>query len=329
MSSRASRGSRSDVATVVISQKVRAGREDDYRRWQDRTSETVRGFAGFEGTELYPPDSPGGASAGAGGNEWVVVFRFSHLDQLSTWLDSEARHELIEQGGDLFEEPPTQEVLVGGTPVHDSVTAVISHVVRPDQEPEFVRWQDRVLAAQRAFPGFMGSELFRPVKGVQGRWVAVFRFDNRPHLDAWLESPAREKLLDEGRAFFVSYDVRKVGSAFGSWFRFDTSVEEGAPPNWKQAMSVLLALYPTVKVLDLTVGSRLAALGVPGYLGLFLSNVLSVAILTWLLLPLLNRLLAFWLMPGRARSLRTQVTGTVLVMLCWAVFLVVFAVTTG
>ncbi|MFF2809225.1 antibiotic biosynthesis monooxygenase [Streptomyces sp. NPDC058000] len=327
MSSRASRGSRNDVATVVISQKVRVGREDDYRRWQDRTSETVRGFAGFEGTELYPPDSAGEDSAGE--NEWVVVFRFSHLDQLSAWLDSDARRELIQQGSDLFEEPPTQEVLVGGTPVHDSVTAVIAHEVRPDQEQDFVRWQDKVLAAQRAFPGFMGSELFRPVKDVQGKWVAVFRFDNRQHLDAWLESPAREKLLDEGRAFFVSYDVRKVGSAFGSWFRFDTSSEEGAPPNWKQAMSVLLALYPTVKVLDLTVGSYFDALGMPGYLSLFLSNVLSVSILTWLLLPLLNRLLAFWLMPGRAQSLRTDVTGAVLVVLCWVTFLVIFGLTIG
>ncbi|MEW1654712.1 antibiotic biosynthesis monooxygenase [Streptomyces sp. NPDC093707] len=322
MSSPASRGSRSDVATVVISQKVRAGRADDYRRWQERTNETVRGFPGFEGTELYPPEA-------TGENEWVVVFRFAHLDQLSTWLDSEARRALIEQGRDLFEEPPAQEVLVGGTPVHDSVTAVISHEVRPDQEQDFVQWQDRMLAAQRTFPGFMGSELFRPVQGVQGKWVAVFRFDNRPHLDDWLASAARTRLLDEGRDFFVSYDVRKVGSAFGSWFRFDTRAEEGAPPNWKQAMCVLLALYPTVKVLNLTVGSRFTALGVPGYLSLFVSNVLSVAILTWLLLPLINRIFAFWLVPARARPLRTELAGAALVALCWATFLVLFAVTTG
>ncbi|MFB6538303.1 antibiotic biosynthesis monooxygenase [Streptomyces noursei] len=325
MSCPASRGSRSDVATVVISQKVRAGREDDYRRWQERTSETVRAFPGFEGTEVYPPASADSAVE----NEWVVVFRFAHLDQLSAWLDSEARRVLIEQGRDLFEEPPAQEVLVGGTPVQDSVTAVISHEVRPDQEQDFVRWQARVLAAQRTFPGFMGSELFRPVQGVQGKWVAVFRFDHRRHLDAWLASAERTRLLGEGRAFFVSYDVRKVGSAFGSWFRFDSRAEEGAPPNWKQAMCVLLALYPTVQVLNLTAGSRFGALGVPGYLSLFLSNVLSVAILTWLLLPLINRALAFWLVPGRARPLRTEVAGGVLVALCWVVFLVVFALTTG
>ncbi|MEU1630653.1 hypothetical protein ABZ746_36310 [Streptomyces sp. NPDC020096] len=74
----------------MTSQKVRAGREDDYQRWQDRTNETARGFEGFEGTEQYPPSS-------TGENEWVVVFRFSHLVPLTAWLDSGARRELIEQ----------------------------------------------------------------------------------------------------------------------------------------------------------------------------------------------------------------------------------------
>ncbi|MDF3300372.1 antibiotic biosynthesis monooxygenase [Streptomyces tropicalis] len=308
--------------TVVISQKVRRGREDDYRRWQDRTNEAAGEFDGFEGTEQYAPPSPGG-------NEWVVVYRFSHLDQLTAWMRSDTRRELLEQGRDLFDEAPAQEVLAGGTPVHEAVTAVISHDVRPDQERAFVGWQGKILAAQRKFPGFMGSELFRPVKGVQDKWVTVFRFDTRHHLDTWLESPTRRKLLAEGQGAFVSYDVRKVGSAFGSWFRFEEGTEEGPPPNWKQAMSVVLALYPTVQVLNLAVGPRLDALGLPGYVSLFISNVLSVSILTWLLMPLVNRAFAFWLAPSRGRSLRLDAAGAVAVAICWLAFIVIFGLTTG
>jgi uncharacterized protein len=98
VSSRASRGTRSDIATVVTSQKVRAGREDEYRRWQDRVNETARGFEGFVGTEQYSPSA-------TGENEWVVVFRFSHLGQLTAWLDSGVRGELIEQGRAVFGNP--------------------------------------------------------------------------------------------------------------------------------------------------------------------------------------------------------------------------------
>ncbi|MCX4902887.1 antibiotic biosynthesis monooxygenase [Streptomyces sp. NBC_00878] len=325
MGARAIRAPAGDGATVVTSQKVREGRDDEYQRWQQRTNQTVRAFAGFEGTEMYPP--------GVGDErEWVVVFRFSRIDLLTDWLESGERRELLAQGRPLFDGTPTQEVLVGGAPPpakEEAVTAVISHNVRPGREEDFIRWQDKALRAQERYAGFMGTELFKPVEGIQDNWVVVFRFDTHEHLDDWLASGAREKLLEEGQDYFSSYDVRKVGSAFSGWFRFGEGADEAAPPNWKQAMTVVLALYPTVMVLNLTVGYELDNIGWPGYIGLFIGNVLSVSILTWLLMPLVNRALAFWLVPGRARTARIHVAGAVLVMLCWALCILVFGLTTG
>ncbi|MFF8914799.1 antibiotic biosynthesis monooxygenase [Streptomyces sp. NPDC015032] len=322
MNTRASRGP-GGSATVVISQRVRAGRDEDYKRWQEKTNEVARGFDGFQGTELYPP-------ASGEENEWVVVFRFSHVEQLTKWLDSHARRQLLDEGRPLFDGTPTQEVLSGGTPTEDVVTAVVSHDVRPGREQEFMHWQDKILREQERRPGFMGSELFRPVQGIQDRWVVAFRFDTREHLEEWLGSEAREKLLAEGREYFGSYDVRKIGSAFGAWFRFGEGAQEGGtPPNWKQAMSVVLALYPTVMILNLTVGDWFTRLGVPGYLALFISNVLSVSVLTWLLMPLVTRALAFWLLPARARSARVHIAGAALVAVCYLVIIAVFGLTTS
>ncbi|MCQ4042603.1 antibiotic biosynthesis monooxygenase [Streptantibioticus rubrisoli] len=321
MGARASRSPGGDSATVVISQRVRAGRVDDYKRWQEKTNQVARSFEGFESDELYPPASDEE-------NEWVEVFRFSHIHQLTAWLGSDARQRLLDEGNALLEGPPTQEVLTGGAPAQDAVTAVVSHEVRPGREQDFARWQDKMLKAQEKFPGFMGSELFKPVRGLQDRWVVVFRFDTRAHLEEWLASDLRRKLLDEGRDCFVSYDVRKIGSSFGGWFRFGAGAAREMPPNWKQAMSVLLALYPTVMVLNLTLGPALVRFGVAGYLGLFISNICSVAILTWILMPLVNRGLAFWLLPERARSARVHVAGAALVAVFYGVLLLIFALTT-
>jgi uncharacterized protein len=321
MGTRASRDL-GDSATVVTSQKVRAGRDDDYKRWQEKTNQVVRGFDGFQGTELYPPVS-------GEENEWVVVFRFSGVEQLTAWLNSGARRQLLDEGRSLFDGTPTQEVVTGGTPAQDVVTAVISHDVLPGRERDFMRWEDKILKAQERHPGFMGSEMFKPVEGIQDRWVVAFRFDTREHLDGWLDSEAREKLLEEGRGYFRSYDVRKIGSAFGGWFRFGEGADEGIPSNWKQAMSVVLALYPTVMILNLTVGDWFNSLGMPGYLALFISNVLSVSVLTWLLMPLVNRALAFWLLPSRARSFRTHVAGAAIVAVCYLVTVIIFGLTTG
>ncbi|MFI1436602.1 antibiotic biosynthesis monooxygenase [Streptomyces lydicus] len=324
MSARASRDPTADHATVVTSQKVREGRAEEYQRWQDRTNAAASEFDGFMAADVYPP--------GAGDpNEWVAVFRFSGVDKLTAWLDSGRRRELLDEAQGLFEGPPTLEVLRGGGPADEAaeaVTAVISHEVRPGREQQFLQWQTKALKAQEKMPGYMGSELFKPVADVQKHWVVVFRFDSRQHLDDWLESDTRRTLLQEGDAYFSSYDVRTVGSAFSGWFRFDGGPGGGVPPNWKQAMSVLLALYPTVMVLTLTVGHELDALKVPAYLGLFLSNVLSVSALTWLLMPLVNKALAFWLVPAPGRGRRVHVVGAVMVLLGYLLCLAVFGLIT-
>ncbi len=322
MNASANRATDGAGATVVTSQKVVPGCEEDYKRWQEQVNRAVRDFDGFEGTELYPPGSPDD-------NQWVVVFRFSDIDQLSTWLRSGTRRELLHEGRDLFEEEPSQEVLSGGERAQEAVTAVVSHEVKPGREQDFVRWQDKALRAQEKYPGFMGSELFAPVEGVQDRWVVAFRFDTRQHLDEWLKSDVRRKLLDEGRDYFADYNVREIESAFSGWFRFGEGEQAGVPPNWKQAMSVLLALYPTVMVLNLTVGRALTDAGVAGYLGLFISNVLSVGILTWVLMPMVvNRSLAFWLAPDRPRSRRLDLAGAIVVAVCYAALIAIFGLTT-
>ncbi|KFG10016.1 antibiotic biosynthesis monooxygenase [Streptomyces scabiei] len=319
----------SGSATVVTSQKVREGLDDEYRRWQEKMNQVVRHFDGFAGTETYPPGPPGSGEE----RQWVVVFRFSDMDQLTAWLDSTTREELLTEGRPLLEGSPRQEVLAGSEPAvpdrEEGVTAVISHDVRQGREEDFEHWQTKVLKAQEKFPGFMGNELFRPVKGIQDHWVVVFRYDTREHLDAWLDSDVRERLLREGREYFSAYDVRKVGSAFSGWFRFGEGAgTEEIPPNWKQAMTVVLALYPTVMVLNLTVGHGFDVVGVPGYLALFFGNVLSVSILTWLLMPLVNRALAFWLQPGRTRTVGVHVAGAAVVVLCWALCILLFGLTT-
>ncbi|MCW2918757.1 MAG: putative rane protein [Actinomycetia bacterium] len=322
MESRASPELSGNVATVVIHTKVRDGREDDYRRWQEKVNDIARGFDGFEDTEMHPP-VPGEE------NVWVIVYRFSNIDQLTAWLNSRSRQELLDEGRSLFDGPAKQEVLAGEAPARDVVTAVIPHEVRPGREQDFVGWQNKVRKAQEKFPGFMGFELFRPVSNIQEKWVAVVRFDTREHLDEWLESDARRRLVKEGRDYFSSYDVRKVSSAFSGWFRFGNETEEGTPPNWKQAMTVVLALYPTVMILNLTVGKIFGAAKIPGYIALFISNLLSVSILTWLLMPLVNRALSFWLLPSRADSITAQVTGTVVVVLCFLLFIAIFGVITS
>ncbi|WP_036530283.1 antibiotic biosynthesis monooxygenase [Nocardia sp. CNY236] len=302
-------------ATLVVSVNVRPGLTEEYRRWQDRVIAAATDFTGCEATQVHPPES-------GEGEQWVIAFRFSQPEQLTAWLHSDVRRSLLEEGDALIVDQRIQDVLLGGAPAHRRpVTAIISHEVLPGRERDYEHWRDEVLEAARTFPGFTGSEVFEPVAGIQERWVTLIRFDTRGDLDNWLKSDVYTEQLEVGRQNFAIYQVRKVASGFSGWFRFDKGdkgMAPDVPPNWKQAFAVLLALYPIVVFLSYG-GSALGDIGTPVFVQLFVESALSVAALTWIAMPVVNRFLAFWLIPSRVRTTTRQLAGVGIVVLGWAV----------
>ena len=131
------------------------------------------------------------------------------------------------------------------------VTVAVSHQVRPEDEDEFLDWQERLRLAESKFPGFRGTELFRPVAGVQEEWTTLYRYDTATDLDRWLVSDERRQLLAEGEKF-ADFKSHTIDSSFGSWFAFDEHGHEAAPPSdVKTSIAVWVGLYPTVVVLSL------------------------------------------------------------------------------
>jgi antibiotic biosynthesis monooxygenase (ABM) superfamily enzyme len=82
-----------------------------------------------------------------------------------------------------------------------------------------------------------------------------------------------------------------VVGGFAGWF--PTSGETATSPKWKQAVVVLIALYPTV-IFTSQLGEWFWS-GMNVYVAIFIGNVISIAILTWLLMPALTHRLASWL----------------------------------
>ncbi|MBA3718461.1 MAG: antibiotic biosynthesis monooxygenase [Actinobacteria bacterium] len=271
-------------ATVVVSQRVKRGQEEPFREWQDGINRTAASFTGFLGTEVVPPAEDG--------DEWTILYRFDSQEHLEAWLGSPERAQLLDRGAQLFEKPQSQQVLIGEREER-AATVVVSHAVDPAREDEFRAWTLRLTEAERAFPGFRGTEMFPPVPGVQDKWTIVFHYDTEEHLNGWLESPQRQQLLEEGRSF-QDYELRRISSPFGAWFALDGGEDGAGPAQWKTALAVLVGLYPTVVLLTLGISEiwdgKLWAT-------LLVGNILSVTLLTWVVMPVVTRALRFWLAP--------------------------------
>lgn len=312
-------GATDATATVIIGQRVRAGSERAFEAWQKEMNREAARYPGFIAAEINPPT--------AVQREWVVIFRFDSIAHVQAWINSATRQKRLEAGQIFFDGPGTQQVVGGGARQNDSlVTVVVTHRVPAENVDEFLAWQDRLRLAENKFKGFRGTELFRPIEGIQDEWTALYRYKSAEDLNRWMISNERKELLAEG-AKFADYHLRTIDNSFGNWFAFDQRGVEAPPPsNFKTSVAVWVGVYPTVVMITLA----LSPLKMPLWLGLLIGNLLSSFALSYFTMPFfVNPLLKNWLRPPQEESeTKTNWHGFALVIGIMALLSLVFYLVT-
>ncbi len=206
------------------------------------------------------------------------------------------------------------------------VTEVFITHVSPEKVDAFSLWTTKIRNIEAQFPGYRGTYL-QPPKDSQGEnWITLLQFDTMENLERWLTSDERKVILQEGQAFICSLESHRISSPFAGWFSMFSKIENGVfPPVWKQTMLVLLVLFPLVMLefkflLPITYGFNQS-------LGTFIGNAISVALVSWPMMPFVIWLLNWWLAP-QAKNKKNEywisLAGTALVGLLYCFEVVAF-----
>ena len=268
--------------TVIISRMVDTEQSDEFGAWIARLVNAAYRYPGYVDSFVQRPTA-------TAPNEWTVVYRFSDSASLDHWLHSPERSELLNEGQHLVVGEPKEQV-VAGVPEDDEARIVSSYRLRPGTEGEHLMIHKRMLDALADFPGFLERELLDAVDDIQPDTVVVLTFDSAAHLRAWLDSPERAGILADLDAITEGDLTTNVVGGFAGWFPAHQGME---PKKWKQALVVLLALFPTslsATWVRIQLWPDLAL--APSVL---FANILGIIILTWLLMPPLTRILDGWL----------------------------------
>ena len=311
------------VATVIIKVTVQDGEQHLYLIWQKKMNDAAAKYTGYMDSEIVSP------ATGEDRDIYANIYRFASSDTLKRWLDSDGRRDLLGEADGRWTD--VHQLAVASESAHErSSTLVISHDVPQGGVPAFLESLDKIQKVESTYPGYLGVTLLEPVPAVQPQWTSMVRFDSREHLEDWANSEDRQALLAEIIASGAKVETDIVGSSFGSWFNFN--MKDGlTTPNWKQWLTVLLGLYPTVMLLGFVTallpgGSQNLAFpsGEYFYVNLWLGNLMSTFILAFAVMPLLSRLLRWWLVPQAARLI--TLWGTALVILLFILSMSVFSV---
>ncbi|MFW2381459.1 MAG: antibiotic biosynthesis monooxygenase [Acidimicrobiales bacterium] len=267
---------------MIVARKPRAGQEREFERWLQRITDSAARMPGHLGSDLQPPGPKHP-------DEWVIVYQFDSQSLLDAWIESPLRAELLAEGAGLTEGNARVQQLATSSG-DDPVTAVASFRVRDGERRAFEHDYEDIIESMATFDGFLNAQLFPPVEGVQDETVIVFSFRSRPQLDTWFTSDERRQELERLDEHIDGERQLNVVGGFGGWFAHGPR----AVKTWKQAATVLLALYPTVLVLNEVLGWLLPD-DFPYLLAVLVGNTLGVAILSWILMPRLTTALDSWL----------------------------------
>jgi antibiotic biosynthesis monooxygenase (ABM) superfamily enzyme len=177
----------------------------------------------------------------------------------------------------------------------EPIQVAIMRTVKPGCETAFEKALHDFVQRSLTLPGQMGVNIIRPAPGSDSRQYGIIRkFTDRDALAAFRESP--EYLEWNQAAADLTEGSGHVEELNGleNWLTLP-----GEPlrplPQWKMAIATYLGVLPVVMFLGLTLGRLIGSWSFIWNNVVF--NAFVVALLTWVVMPLITRGLHGWLYP--------------------------------
>ncbi len=196
--------------------------------------------------------------------------------------------------------PTTPSPAPDATPPGE-VTEIIRRRVSAGQQARFEAWVAAVDAESSASPGYLGAVVLRPAPS-QPENVVVLRFADRTARARWHDDPSRAARVREVDAFSTAAtDAPTVGRV--AWFSPRSDAAGAGAPRWKQVVVLTVVLFALTQTIPPLLGPALATL--PTWLAALANVALLVALLTYVVMPLVGRLLGRWLAAPGLGAART------------------------
>jgi len=174
-------------------------------------------------------------------------------------------------------------------PIHIAIT----RRVRPGCEAEFQQALREFFQGSFAHGGVLGATMIVPPPGSDSREFGILRtFADEKECDAFYASPLFKawELKCEPLTESGSWSQRPL-HGLEAWFRSP----HNPPPKWKMAFATFLGVFPLAMILNLTLGPLIREWAFVPRNAIF--NAAVVALLAWVVMPLVTRLLHRWLQP--------------------------------
>ena len=175
------------------------------------------------------------------------------------------------------------------------VTSVIVHEVAPDAVQEYEAWLADIRVACEAFPGYLSTDVIRPVSPSRES-ATILRFADFESLSAWMESDVRHRFIERMQSSLQRGDRYEIKTGLDFWFT-PKSTPVKVPTAWKQWLVTWSAIFPLSIVVPWVVVTVLSHLGLAHDSIIHKAAVTAgiVFLMVYVVMPRYTRLVASWL----------------------------------
>lgn len=185
-------------------------------------------------------------------------------------------------------------------PYDSPVTVSIIRRIKPGCEKAFEEFVSGITAAAMTFEGHLGTTILRPSNPTLPEYRVIFKFDRRSNLEKWEKSECRRQWIAREKVLIVGSPVVEVITGLETWFTLPSSQAIIPPPRYKMAAITFIAIFPLIKII--TYYFRPVLVSLPTLLQEMLATGLIVLLMTYVIMPRMTRLFAFWLYPFSRKS---------------------------
>ncbi|MBB5710697.1 hypothetical protein [Sphingomonas xinjiangensis] len=175
-----------------------------------------------------------------------------------------------------------------------SATLIESFAVHPARNEKFLAWRHAYGEAIGEAPGHCETTGLEQPAGLNH---LVSRFESDAALKAWISSEAYRAMVRESAAFSARLVQHGTGNAQSFAIPSDATARK-----WKRFVVVWASVLPILLVLNTAVRTLLP--GLPPLVQLCVTSPILTALLTWVVLPRVQRWSSYWTLQGGDGKLR-------------------------
>lgn len=172
----------------------------------------------------------------------------------------------------------------------EQVVVAVTRTVAAGRQAEYEQWLSGISKIAATFPGYLGAQVLKPPAGGQ-KYTNIYRFNNHENAARWQTSDEHHQAVSQIGHLVIGETLRDTMTGLEVWF--EQPNQQKHPTKWKMAIVLFFVVFTLIVILSTLLQPVIGNWPRFGQTAVIVA--IQVCLMTYFVMPRVNKLLAKWL----------------------------------